>query len=177
MRIVAGLLKGRIISDPRGHRTHPMSEKIRGALFNALGDISGLTVFDVFTGSGAIAIEAASRGAGQVMAIDYDKDAFLCAHSNVKALGLERAVSVLKANAKAWSNNNRDRQFDIVIADPPFDEVNDLLLEKIRRHVKAGGLYVLSLPQDYEPRNSDGFELLAAKLYGDAKLLFYRRHQ
>jgi 16S rRNA (guanine966-N2)-methyltransferase len=175
MRIVAGALKGRILTDPKGHRTHPMSEKIRGALFNALGDISGLTLLDAFTGTGAIAIEAISRGAKSVVAIDYDKEAFLCAHGNVKLLRLEKQIKVLKTNAKAWSNNNLDKIFDIVVADPPFDEVNDALLEKIARHCKPEGLLILSLPGDYTPRRNDAFELLADKNYGDAKLLFYRK--
>ena len=175
MRIVAGALKGRILADPKGHRTHPMSEKIRGALFNALGDISGLTLLDAFTGTGAIAIEAISRGAKSVVAIDYDKEAFLCAHGNVKLLQLEKQIKVLKTNAKAWSNNNLEKIFDIVVADPPFDEVNDALLEKIARHCKLEGLLILSLPGDYTPRRNDAFELLADKNYGDAKLLFYRK--
>lgn len=176
MRIVAGSLRGRILADPKGHRTHPMSEKIRGALFNALGDIEGMTVWDPFTGTGAVAVEAISRGAKSVTAIDYDKEAFLCASGNVKALKLEKVITLYKKNVKSWSNNNLDKLFDIVIADPPFDEVNDAILEKIRRHVKPEGLYIISLPSDYNPRNRDGFELLADKSYGDAKLLFYRKN-
>ena len=62
MRIIAGSLGGRVFKAPSGHRTHPMSEKIRGAIFNALGDISDLTVLDAFTGSGALCFEAVSRG-------------------------------------------------------------------------------------------------------------------
>ncbi len=175
MRIIAGSLKGRILADPKGHRTHPMSEKIRGALFNALGDIEGLTVLDAFTGTGAVAIEAVSRGAKSVLAIDYDKEAFLCASGNIKSLNLEKTVTLLKVNAKSWSNNNQAKLFDIVIADPPFDEVNDALLEKLHRQVKPNGLYILSLPSDYIPRRNEVMEEIADKEYGDAKLLFYRK--
>jgi len=175
MRIISGSLKGRIVADPKGHRTHPMSEKIRGALFNALGGISGLTVFDPFTGTGAVAIEAVSRGAVSVLAIDFDKEAFLGASANIKALKLEKTITILKTNTKSWSNNNLAKTFDIVIADAPFDEVNDTILEKVRRHVKPDGLYILSLPSDFTPRNKDGFELLADKFYGDARLMFYRK--
>ncbi len=177
MRIVAGRFKGRILADPKGHRTHPMSEKIRGALFNSLGDIEGLTILDAFTGTGAVAIEAASRGAQAVTAIDYDKEAFLCAGSNIKALKLEKVITLLKVNAKSWSNNNHDKLFDIVIADLPFDEVNDALLEKIGRHCKLAGIYILSLPSDYKPRKNSAFGLIASKNYGDAQLLFLRRHE
>ncbi len=177
MRIVAGQLKGRILADPKGHRTHPMSEKIRGALFNALGDIDGLSVLDAFTGTGAVAIEAVSRGANQVTAIDYDKEAFLCASSNIKALKLEATITLLKVNTKSWSNNNQSKLFDIVIVDPPFDEVNDAILEKLHRQIKPNGLFVLSLPSDYIPRKNHKLTLIAEKNYGDAKLMFYRRHR
>ena len=70
MRIISGVLGGRVFKAPNGNKTHPMSEKIRGAMFNSLGDISGLTVLDAFSGSGAVAIEAFSRGAEHVVAVD-----------------------------------------------------------------------------------------------------------
>ena len=175
MRIIAGSLKGRILADPKGHRTHPMSEKIRGALFNTLGDIAGLTVLDAFTGTGAVAVEAVSRGAESVVAIDYDKEAFLCASNNIKTLKLESVITLIKVNAKSWSNNNQHKQFDIVIADPPFDEVNDALLEKLHRQVKPKGLFVLSVPADYTPRSNSVLIELDHKEYGDAKLFFFRK--
>jgi 16S rRNA (guanine(966)-N(2))-methyltransferase RsmD len=152
-----------------------MSEKIRGALFNALGDIEGLTILDAFTGTGAVAIEAISRGALSVTAIDLDKDAFACASENVKDCELNAKVTLLKVNAKSWSNNNQSKLYDVVIADPPFDEVNDTLLEKVGRHVKPNGVYVLSLPSDYTPRKNAHFAELAIKSYGDASLHFFRK--
>lgn len=177
MRVISGSLKGRILADPKGHRTHPMSEKIRGALFNALGEIEGLTVLDAFTGTGAVAVEAVSRGAKSVIAIDYDKEAFLCASGNIQSLKLEATITVLKVNAKSWSNNNQNKEFDIVIADPPFDEVNDAILEKLHRQVKKNGLFVLSVPSDYKPRKNDTLTEIAEREYGDAKLLFFRKTQ
>jgi 16S rRNA (guanine966-N2)-methyltransferase len=175
MRIVAGTLKGRILADPKSHRTHPMSEKIRGALFNVLGDLEGLSVFDPFTGSGAVAVEAVSRGAVHVTALDLDLDAYKCASGNVTSLGLQNTITVLRTNAKSWSNNNIGILFDIVIADPPFDVVNDVLLEKVARHVKSGGLFVISIPSDYKARNNPVLEQLVKKEYGDATLIFYRK--
>lgn len=175
MRIVAGQLKGRILADPKSHRTHPMSEKIRGALFNVLGDLDGLTVFDPFTGSGAVAVEAVSRGAAHVTALDLDLDAYKCASGNVASLNLQDTITVLRTNAKSWSNNNIGKMFDIVIADPPFDVVNDALLEKVARHVKKGGLFVISIPTDYKSRQNPVLEKLVQKEYGDATLAFYRK--
>ena len=70
MRIIAGDLKGREFKSPRGRTTRPMSEKTRGALFNTLGDIEGLSVLDGFAGSGALVFEAISRGAVSALAIE-----------------------------------------------------------------------------------------------------------
>lgn len=175
MRIVAGTLRGRVLTDPKSHRTHPMSEKIRGALFNVLGDLTGLTILDAFTGSGAVAVEAISRGAKHVMAIDLDLDAYRCAAGNVASLGLQSSITVLRKNVKSWSNGNLDKTFDIVIADPPFDTVNDALLEKVGRHVVPNGLFVISIPSDYQARKNTDFTELMTKNYGDATLVFYKK--
>ena len=84
MRVVSGSLGGRLFDSPRTHRTHPMSEKARGALFNTLGDIHGLRILDAYAGSGAITIEAESRGAQHVTAIDIDVEAIRTIASNVQ---------------------------------------------------------------------------------------------
>lgn len=152
-----------------------MSEKIRGALFNALGDIESLTVLDAFTGTGAIAIEAISRGAKSVLALDNDSDAFKNAVANVRSLTLEKQITVVCINAVTWSNRSLKQNYNIVIADPPFDVINDVLINKISRHCIVGGIYIVSLSQDYPVRDLKNFELLSSKVHGDAKLLFYRR--
>src|SRR6266404_7522519 len=105
MRIIAGTLKGREFKSPRGHKTHPMSDKVRGALFNVLGDIEDLTFLDAFAGSGALAFEAISRGAKSVTAIDRDNSAHEVLEQNSREL-CPRQVKVIKANAGGWSNHN-----------------------------------------------------------------------
>jgi 16S rRNA (guanine966-N2)-methyltransferase len=115
MRIIAGKLGGRTFQAPKTNNTHPMSDKIRGALFNILGDLSGLTVLDAFAGSGAVGFEAISRGATHAYLIELDKDAYGTIKQNAKALGVEDVVTVVRKNIKGWSNNNTQRFFDIVI--------------------------------------------------------------
>lgn len=162
--------------EPKGHRTHPMSEKIRGALFNILGDTGGLTVLDAFAGSGALAIEAVSRGAKNAVAIERDRLAQAALVQNVQELGLASQIKAIKASAGGWSDNNPNKKFDIVLLDPPFDDLQPNLLHKIaKRHAKTGGVVVLSKKPSAEfqlmPTN---YELLAVKTYGDAQLVFYK---
>ena len=176
MRIVAGSLKGQQFQTPHGHRTHPMAEKVRGALFNVLGDIEGLSFLDAFAGSGALAFEAASRGAGAVTAIDKDSSAHLTIERNLKDLHLEKIVKVVKANTGGWSIHNMEKKFDILLMDPPFDELQTNLLEiLIKRHVKKGGLVVLNYPGNLAQPEFDDTQIAADKNYGDTQLVFYRK--
>jgi 16S rRNA (guanine966-N2)-methyltransferase len=152
-----------------------MSDKIRGALFNALGELSGLTVLDAFAGSGACSIEAISRGASQVLAIDVDVEAVKTIAENVRILGLEDSITVRRKNISGWSRNSRDKTFDIVLADPPYDDIRPDVLERLTVHVAADGLFVLSWPGSEPVREFPGFSVVSHKTYGDAQLVFYRR--
>ncbi len=174
MRVIGGKLGGRLFEAPRGHRTHPMSEKMRGAIFGALGDIEGLTVFDPFTGSGALAIEAISRGASIVQAIEVDPNAHAVAMKNVEHLGVQGEVKVTKAYAGAWSTRHQDRRFDIVLLDPPYDKIPYRDLKRMPRHVAEEGVLVLSWPGNFDPLHFDDLEIVQQKNYGDSQLIFYK---
>jgi 16S rRNA (guanine966-N2)-methyltransferase len=177
MRIIAGSLKGQQFQAPHGHRTHPMSDKMRGALFNILGDIEGLTFLDAYAGSGGLAFEAISRGAKEVVAIDKDGSAQKTIAANLKDLRLDRKVKLVKANVAGWSIHNMEKTFDIVLLDPPYEEINTSHLQKlINRHVKKGGLAVLSFPGHQKPPKFDRAEMAADKNYGDGQLVFYRKN-
>lgn len=176
MRIVAGSLGGRVFDSPKSPRTHPMSERVRGALFNALGDLSGLTVLDAFAGSGALSFEAVSRGAKSAVAIESDRSAQKVITENIQSLGLESQVQLIKATTNAWLTTSSDDLFDIILCDPPYDDLQSNLLERLAERAKPGGTIVLSLPPKADialPPST--FHLLSSKSYGDAKLAFYRR--
>ncbi len=176
MRIIAGQLGGRQFSSPKGHHTHPMSEKVRGGLFSALGDLSGLTVFDPFSGSGALAFEAISRGAKEVLALELDQNSFKTVLTNIKAFGLTDSIKSMRKNAKSWSRQFKSTQFDVVLCDPPYDDVHYTLLIQLAQHTKLNGLLVYSLPPNHEFRlPPSDYALISTKSYGDAQLVFYRR--
>jgi 16S rRNA (guanine966-N2)-methyltransferase len=175
MRVIAGSLGGRTFDSPPGHRTHPMSEKARGAIFNALGELSGLTVLDAFAGSGALAFEAISRGADSALAIDLDKYAYETIQANIKALQLDEVVTPMRKNISGWSRNNKDKKFDVVLVDPPYTDIRPDVIERLAVHVKPDGIFVLSWPGSEKVRELDDLELVSHKDYGDIQLVFYRK--
>lgn len=176
MRVISGMLSGRTFKSTPGHRTHPMSEKIRGAIFNALGDIEGLEVLDAFSGTGALSIESISRGAALALAIDSSQDAVRTINENATLLDISENLHATRAYLKSWSRRFQNAKFDIVLADPPFDAVEpkDLLL--LPKHLKKGGILVLNLPPKTGFRYAHTRqELILYKNYGDAELYFYRQ--
>ena len=174
MRIVSGSLGGRTFDAPRGHRTHPMSDKVRGALFNMLGDIDGLSVADLYAGTGAISFEAISRGAASSVAIEADKVAYAAITKNIETLGLDEQVKTHKMYVHSWINRTNDL-FDIVVADPPYDDLIFKTLDKLHEVVKPGGILVYSLPPNTRLLLPKTLGKISEKSYGDATLAFYRR--
>lgn len=175
MRVIAGRLGGRLFNSPHTHRTHPMSDKARGALFNILGDISGLTVLDAFGGTGALSFEAISRGALNALVIESDRPAQTVIEQNSKALGLKGELKLVKAAAGPWLQTNHDDQFDLVLCDPPHDDLQPNLLVRLSQRVVAGGLLVLSWPGNQDAPDFPNFERVEQRHYGDMQLAFYRR--
>jgi 16S rRNA (guanine966-N2)-methyltransferase len=176
MRIVAGTLRGKQFQEMHKHRMHPMGEKIRGALFNILGDIEDLTFLDAFAGSGALSLEAVSRGAKSSVAIEKDRAAHALIDRNVIDLRIDKKVDVVRANTAGWSIHNMEKKFDIVLLDPPFSDMQVNLLHKlVKRHVKAGGLAVLSAPAKFDLPEFEETKVIVQKSYGDAQLVFYHK--
>lgn len=175
MRIIAGSLGGRTFASPHGHRTHPMSDKIKGALFNILGDLHGLSVLDAFSGSGALSFEAISRGADSCLAIENDRLAQRTISENIRTLGLQRVTKLVSASAQGWYETNPKAQFDIVLLDPPYDHLQQAAVEKLFQAAKDDGIVALSWPGAEQLPNVSGFECSVAKSYGDAQLAFYQR--
>jgi 16S rRNA (guanine966-N2)-methyltransferase len=175
MRVIAGTLGGRQFSSPKSPKTHPMSDKARGALFNVLGDISGLDILDPFAGTGAFSFEAVSRGAASSIAIEQDKLAQRIIQENIQTLQLSEHIKLVKAGAGAWLKTNPTATFDLVLCDPPYNDLQPNLLEQLAGRITADGVFVLSWP-DGVVLPALPLELLQHKKYGDATLAFYGSH-
>lgn len=151
-----------------------MSDKMRGALFNVLGDIEGLTVLDAFAGSGALSFEAVSRGAESALLLDKDRSAQQAIAQNIKQLGLRGTVKLVSISASTWLTTNNVAQYDLVLCDPPYDDLQLSLIERLAPVVRHGGLLVLSWPGGQDLPQLAGLELLEFRQYGDGQLGFYR---
>jgi 16S rRNA (guanine966-N2)-methyltransferase len=175
MRVIAGFLGGRTFASPGGHRTHPMSDKVRGGLFGVLGDIKGLNVLDAFAGSGALSIEAISRGASNAVAIDVDKRAHVVMVENIQSLGIADRIKAIRAYAGAWSTRHQAQFFDLIFVDPPYDNPPYRDLDNLPRHLNDTGTLVLSWPGNQKPCKFEGLSIVQTKEYGDAQLVFYQK--
>ncbi|HSX00122.1 MAG TPA: RsmD family RNA methyltransferase [Patescibacteria group bacterium] len=175
MRIVSGSLGGRVFDSPGTERTHPMSDKMRGALFNILGDLTDLTVLDAFGGSGALAFEAISRGAATALILEQDRLAQKTIASNMAKLGLRGAVTLANVAAGSWLTTSEAQYFDVILCDPPYDDLQPHLLERLAQRVAPNGIFVLSCPVSSPVLTLPSLEHLRQQTYGTAQLLFYRR--
>jgi 16S rRNA (guanine(966)-N(2))-methyltransferase RsmD len=121
-------LGGRRLRAPRGARTRPTSDRVREALFALLGDVAGARALDLFAGSGALGIEALSRGAAHATFVDSAPAAVRAVRDNLAALGLLDAVEVRRADALAYLQKARAaaRQYDLVFLDPPYRRAREL---------------------------------------------------
>ena len=123
MRVVAGRLGGRRLRAPRGRDTRPTSDRVREALFSMLGPLDGARVLDLFAGSGALAIEALSRGAATATIVERDPRAIEVIRSNLQALGLgadEARVVHAPARAALRDASAAGDAYDLVLLDPPY---------------------------------------------------------
>lgn len=177
MRIVGGTLKGQTIRAPKTAKTRPITDKDREALFNILGDVGGLRVLDAYAGSGSLGLEALSRGASFVDAVELAKPAASAIASNVKALGLAKQYHLNKKKLTTWlgANAHMAGQYNLIFADPPFDALDASELSQLDPFLASHGMLVLKHPGKAEAPALGQLQLLETRRYGDSALSFYRQ--
>lgn len=182
MRIIGGSYKGRKIKTPRGAITRPTSDRVREALFNILRDDIYNSIFlDIFAGSGAVGLEALSRGAKFVTFIEKDITAYKVLKQNIKDLALQDKTSLLYDDFRHAINELGEDQkhYDIVFLDPPYNKnlitpcLNLLLKSTI---IDANTIIVLQTSRK-EPIELKGFTQIKQKKYGKTLLTFIIRSE
>lgn len=175
LRIIAGKFGGRTITGPVGSRTHPMSERVRNALFNSLGsEVKDATVLDAFAGTGALGLEALSRGAAHVTFIEKDRIAQKIIDENITTLNVEDVAKLVKAPVASWTSTYDGPHFDIIFADPPYHDMQFSTVSSLMGLLKPGALMVLSHPGRDECPTRPGVVVVDNRSYGDATLAFFR---
>lgn len=169
-RIIAGQWGGRTLAVPRTDATRPMTDRVRGALFNILGDIAGTRVLDVYAGSGAVGLEALSRGAARLTLVEQNRSALNAISDNVNTLGAKAAV--VGRSVEQWLNA-APKHFDLILADPPYDELDAGVLDKIGGLLAAGGRMVVSHSSRTMAPELQSLQLVRTAKYGDSSLSFY----
>ncbi len=172
MRVVAGIAKGRRLVAPAGDVTRPTSDFVREAIFNSLGsliDLEDLDVADLFAGSGAMGIEALSRGAATAAFVDADRRAIATIRTNLEGTALEGG-GVHQGDVVRWLERRNEAvpSLDVVFVDPPYAfDGWDELFERLLRHVRqaeSGGIVVAESDREIAP--GEAWEVLKSKRYG-----------
>ncbi|HVL95405.1 MAG TPA: 16S rRNA (guanine(966)-N(2))-methyltransferase RsmD [Solirubrobacteraceae bacterium] len=169
MRVIAGDHRGRRLTAPRGEATRPTSDRVREALFSILGPrVAGARVLDLFAGSGALGIEALSRGAAEATFVDSDAAAVRAIRTNLTGIA---GGTVHRQDARAFVRSAREhgRQYDLVFLDPPYRQGETLgraLSEPIAALLAPGGTVVTESDRR-APLDLPDLPLLDERRYGD----------
>jgi 16S rRNA (guanine966-N2)-methyltransferase len=182
MRVVGGRLRGRNLAAPKGSAIRPTSDRLRESVFNILGHaygdpVGGARVLDLFAGTGALAIEAVSRGAAFALLIDDGAEARALIRQNVDALGLGQVTRVFRRDATKLGMAHPVEPFGLVFLDPPYRKG---LAEPALASLRDGGwllpdaLVVVEEAADAELVAPPGYDELERRTYDDTVVVFFR---
>jgi 16S rRNA (guanine966-N2)-methyltransferase len=172
MRVVAGRHKGRTLHAPKGRATRPTSDKVREALFSVLGDVAGLHVLDLFAGSGALGIEAVSRGAASATFVDDDERAVTAIRRNLAGAGIEGAVH--RRDAVAFLGSGAG-PYDLVFVDPPYSSAPRVgeRLSRLLPAVLSRDARIVTESDKHAPLQLD-LPVEFERTYGDTRIAIHR---
>lgn len=178
MRVIAGALGGRRLVAPSGRATRPTSDRVREALFSALGPVEGASVLDLYAGTGALGIEALSRGAGRAVFVESERLALAALRQNLVSLGLEDRARVLAAAVERVAAQVAAlAPFDLVFADPPYARLPEAAarLEVLASGgvLAPGARLVLEHAARDAPPAIRGLEARRQRTYGDTAITTY----
>ncbi len=183
MRIISGKYRRRRLLCPKGDITRPTLDRVRESLFSILGNLEGDRVVDLYAGTGALGLEAASRGAAAVTLVEADRGVAEVIRKNVASLGAEGVCEVVQcAVEKCRGPLTARAPFDLVLADPPWRISGEALVvvPEITRGLLAPGATVVighASREDLRPAEDSELQLSDCRRWGDSALSFFRQHE
>jgi 16S rRNA (guanine966-N2)-methyltransferase len=159
---------------PAGLQTRPTADRVREALFSILGRVDGLAVLDLYAGSGALGIEALSRGASEAVFVESSATAISVIDENLTSLGADNG-EIVQADVLAWLGSTSEHAFDLVFCDPPYDaaaEIAQTLTELLPR-VAAPQALIVTESSKRNPLILD-LPLTDERTYGDTRIAIHR---
>jgi 16S rRNA (guanine966-N2)-methyltransferase len=175
MRVIAGSRKGHRLAAPRGLDTRPTSDRVRENIFNLVGPVDDAKVLDLFAGSGALGIEALSRGAASAVFVEHDQDALRTIEHNLDRLRLTGA-RILRGDV-LWTISQEaaaGAKYDLVLVDPPYGMLNEIQ-PRLARHLPpllaADGLLVIETDARAEPELP--LQVRTSRKYGQTRVTLF----
>jgi 16S rRNA (guanine966-N2)-methyltransferase len=176
MRIISGMHRGRRLEAPRGSGTRPTSDRAREALFSMLGSVDGARVLDLFAGSGALGLEALSRGADAAVFVENDGDAVRAIERNLATLGLAGTIVRRDAVRALRDEARRGRRYDLVLVDAPYEDWERLesrLAELLPQVLAEDGVLAVETAATVEPALP--LDPVTSRRYGSARITVFSR--
>lgn len=172
MRIIAGTHRGQRIAAPKGRDTRPTSDRVRENAFNLIGPVDDASVLDLFAGSGALGLEALSRGAARATFVESDRDACRTIDANLDKLHLQGTVlcsDVLRAVAQ------ERLRYDLVLCDPPYDFDRKRLAPHLAKLLTDDGVLVWETSGREDAPEVPGLQQRTSRKYGSARLTLFEQ--
>ena len=179
IRITGGLMRGRNVPSPETSKTRPTASRTREALFNILQGVEGFRMLDLFAGTGIMGIEALSRGAAHVVAVEMAHSQARLVYQAYKALSLDKQITLYEKNALTLDKESlcAEEGFDLIYADPPFKDMEYPDLRKYWEWLNPKGVAVFEAPSRNLPawaKEASDEGKLQIRRYGESSLLVYR---
>jgi 16S rRNA (guanine966-N2)-methyltransferase len=179
MRVIAGKFRGRPLRAPKGLTTRPTSDRAREAIFQMLGNLSGMKVIDFYAGTGAMGIEALSRGAAHAVFVESDEDALRVLRDNLTKLGLTGQTTVLATTVqRSRPRLEKLGPFDLIIADAPWriaQEAAEVVAQQCRGMLTPNARVLLGHPTEspVDLPETSGLTLVDSRKWGGSGMSFY----